>query len=146
MTNEMNCTAARDEMLVADMEELQGEGDTPLALHVRSCDACRAYAGALVHWHESLARGLDALTPPARVLPLRRKPLARWLPLPLAAAAGIALLMVRTRQDEALPNVDAVARLMFREAPLVAPPAGKQAMVIEKKDMTIVWLYNQEKI
>ena len=146
MTNEMNCTVARDEMLGADLAELKGDAGSPLAAHIRTCAACAAYASALVQGHASLARGLDALAPAASVIPLRRNPLIRWLPLPLAAAAVIALVMVQARQDDALPNVDAVARLMFRETPVVAPPAGQQAMVIEKKDMTIVWLYNQESI
>ena len=50
----------------------------------------------------------------------------------------------RTEQDE-LPNVDALARMTFKDSPLVTPPAGKQAVVMERNEMTIVWLYEQEK-
>jgi hypothetical protein len=140
----MNCERAREEMLVADLEELRGEGDTELAMHVGGCLDCRARAATILEAQRGMAAGLATLTPERKAIPLRRKHSAwRWAPLPLAAAAGFALLLVQ-RNQEGLPNMDAVAQMMFREKPLVAPPAGKQAMIIEKDNMTIVWLYNEE--
>lgn len=140
----MNCERARDEMLVADLEELRGESDSELAKHLRSCVECSARAETILHAQSGMAAGLAALTPQTQVMPLRRGHKQwRWVPVPLAAAAVLALLLVQ-RQQEGLPNVDAIAQMMFREKPLVAPPAGKQAMVIEKDNMTIVWLYDEE--
>ena len=140
----MNCERARDEMLVADLEELRGEGDSELAKHLRSCVECRARAETILRAQNDMAAGLTAMKPQTKVLPLRRKHTQwRWVPVPLAAAAVLALLIVQ-QQQEGLPNVDAIAQMMFREKPLVAPPAGKQAMVIEKDNMTIVWIYDEE--
>jgi hypothetical protein len=77
------------------------------------------------------------------VIPIQRKwRKLSWVPLPLAAAAVLALLMIpRLSGDDELPRIDALAQLMFQEKPIASPPPGQQAMVIEKKEMTIVWLY-----
>ena len=146
MTNSMDCAAARDEMLVADLEELRGEGHSALAVHLRSCTECRARATTLLGGHAALERGLAALQPADSTIPRLRIRHWHWLPVPLAAAAGLALLLVGQQADERLPNVDGIARLMFRETPVVAPAAGQQAMVIEKNDLTIVWLYQEERL
>jgi predicted anti-sigma-YlaC factor YlaD len=140
----MNCELAREEMLIADLEELRGEGNSELAMHLRSCADCRAHVERILHAHTAMGTGIAAFTPQSKVVPLRRRHTAwRWAPIPLAAAAVLALLLVQ-QQQEGLPKMDAVVQMMFREAPLVAPPAGKQAMVIEKNNMTIVWLYDEE--
>lgn len=140
----MNCEQAREEMLIAELEELRGEVNSGLALHVSNCADCRARAATMLHGHAAMGTGLATLAPQAKAVQLRRTQTAwRWAPLPLAAAAVLALLFVQ-RRPERVPNMDAVAQMMFREKPLVAPPAGKQAMVMEKDNMTIVWLYNEE--
>jgi predicted anti-sigma-YlaC factor YlaD len=143
----MDCAAAREEMLGADLDELRGSGDTPLAEHLRACAKCRARADVIVAGHALLATSLAGLKPAADnagVTRLHKARGYRWVPLPLAAAAIIALLFVGQQGDEALPNMDAVTRLMFRETPVVSPTTGQQAMVIEKNNMTIVWLYKGE--
>jgi hypothetical protein len=145
----MTCQAAREEMLVAELAELRGTGVTPLTDHLRDCVECRARAAVILRGYGALDAALTALAPNAagtRVLPRgRRRRKYLWLPVPLAAAAALTLLLVR-REAETLPNVDALARLMQPATPLVQPPAGKQTVVIEQNDMTIVWLYNQEKL
>jgi hypothetical protein len=35
--------------------------------------------------------------------------------------------------------------MTFKDTPLVTPPAGKQVVVMERNEMTIVWLYEQER-
>jgi hypothetical protein len=141
----MNCETAREEMLVADMEELRGESETALSMHLRSCVECRAQAETILGAQAGIANALSALRPASKVVPIRsRTKRWVWLPLPLAAAAALALLVISQQGDDTLPNIEAVTRMMFRETPLVAPPAGKQAMVIEKNNMTIVWLYKEE--
>ena len=147
----MNCDVAREEMLVADLHELRGEGDTDLAMHVRTCAQCRRQAEIILGEYDTLRTSLGGLEPhteTAQVTPIRtaRKPRRYlWIPLPLAAAAVLALLLVRGQNDE-LPNMDAVTRMMFQETPVVSPASGQQAMVIEKNNMTIVWLYKGERL
>ena len=136
-------------MLEAELDELRGTGSTPLAKHVASCADCSNYAQKILRSYGAMASGLEQMstqTAAAPVIPMRsrKRNAQKWLPLPLAAAAILALLLVRTEQDE-LPNVDALARMTFKDSPLVTPPAGKQAVVMERNEMTIVWLYEQEK-
>ena len=148
--NEMSCEAVRDAMLEAELEELRGIGGSDVATHIRGCAACRERAQIILRGHDRLAASLDSIrarTPATAVVPIQRK-LRRlsWVPLPLAAAAVLALLMIpRLNDDDELPRMDAIVRLMFQEQPVASPPAGQQAMVIEKKEMTIVWLYSQER-
>lgn len=144
----MNCDVAREEMLVADLHELRGEGDTELATHVRTCAECRKRAEIILGEYDTLRTSLGGLEPrtaTAQVTPIRKPRRYLWIPLPLAAAAVMALLLVRGQNDE-LPNMDAVTRMMFQETPVVSPASGQQAMVIEKNNMTIVWLYKGEKL
>jgi hypothetical protein len=84
--------------------------------------------------------------PDTHVVPLRSKSRKlAWLPLPLAAAAVLALLMIpRIDGEDELPRIDAITAMMFRSQPIASPPPGQQVMVIEKNEMTIVWLYGQE--
>ena len=144
----MNCDVAREEMLVADLHELRGEGDTDLAMHVRSCAECRRRAEIILGEYDTLRAslaGLEPRTATAQVTPIRKARRYLWIPLPLAAAAVLALLLVRGQNDE-LPNIDALTRMMFQETPVVSPAAGQQAMVIEKNNMTIVWLYKGDRL
>ena len=143
----MTCQAAREAMLDAELEELRGTGSSELAEHLRECAACRARADTIVEGYASLdagLRGLQPAQPDARVTPIgRRRRRYAWLPLPLAAAAVLALLLARPA-SEPLPDVHALARRISPERPVVQAPAGKQAVVMMKNEVTIVWLYNQE--
>lgn len=135
--NELNCETARELMLEAEMAELEGQGDTPLARHIAHCDLCRAHARRLLHGHALLDEGLAAIKPRTRS---RSRRWARWTPLPLAAAAVVALLLAR-RPDALVPQSELLLSLMFPEQPVVTPAPGQQAMVLEKNDLTVVWLY-----
>lgn len=135
----IECARIRAEMLEADLPELKGTAGTPLSEHIASCGDCRAVADRLLAAYRELDSGLSALGPRRNVLPLRRR-IARWAPLPLAAAAVLALLLTRPATQE-VKEPTQLAALMFKEEPLVTPPAGKQAMVMEKNDLTVVWLY-----
>lgn len=146
---EMNCTEFREAMLEAELDELRGIGASDVAMHIRECADCRTRADVLRLGHERLAASLATLHPrvaDSNVVPMRRKSRGlSWLPLPLAAAAVLALLMIpRMNGEDELPRIDAIAAMMFRSQPIASPPPGQQAMVIEKNDMTIVWLYGQE--
>jgi hypothetical protein len=95
-----------------------------------------------------MATSLGKLRPssqPIASVRQRRQVGAAWWSAPLAAAAVLALLLSPRASDE-LPNIDALTRLMFRSTPVITPVAGQQAMVLEKNEMTIVWLYQEEKL
>ena len=141
------CESIRDDLLVADLNELRGEGSSTVAGHVRSCAACRELAAGIIADHELLATSLGKLraSTPVTSLPQRRLQRAAWWSVPLAAAAALTLLLVG-QQPEELPNMAPLARLMFRNPPVVTPASGQQAMVLEKNEMTIVWLYPEESL
>ena len=45
----MNCTEAREALLVADLTELRGETGTPLVRHVGTCPDCRRAASLIAN-------------------------------------------------------------------------------------------------
>lgn len=144
MSELMSCEQARDLMLEADLDELRGTGDSPLARHVRNCGECAGFANRILESYGKMDNGLVSIhAAQLDIVPIRKRRSLGWMSAPVAAAAVIALLVI-ARQNDPLPNVNGVARLMFSDAPIVAPRAGQQAMVIQKKEMTIVWLYQQE--
>ena len=139
--SEMKCETAREQMLEAEIAELEGRGDSPLARHVAGCELCRAQAQRLLRGYADLNAGLAALTRRSSMgaqKPSRRW--TRWMPLPLAAAAALALVLTRS-SSTLVPQSELMLSLMFPEQPVVTPPAGKQAMILEKNDLTVVWLY-----
>ena len=54
----MNCTEAREAMLVAELAELRGETETPLATHVAGCADCRRASATDRRRHDA-ARARD---------------------------------------------------------------------------------------
>jgi hypothetical protein len=136
--NELTCERARELMLEAEVEELEGHGDSPLVRHIERCASCRVRARHLLQGYADLDAGLAALAPRKRALRFGRR--ARWLPLPLAAAAVLALLLARRPEAPVQPS-ELLLSMMFPEPPVVTPPPGRQAMVLEKNDLTVVWLY-----
>ncbi len=142
-----NCAELREDLMVAELSELHGDGDSRVAEHIRNCAACRALAAEIIDGHEALAKSLATMRAPvAAVRPISeaRRRAVVWS-VPLAAAAMIALLLVNTESNE-LPNVEPITRLLFRATPLVTPAPGRQALILEKDEMTIVWLYPEEKL
>lgn len=145
----LSCAQARAALLEAELDELRGNGESELGGHLRTCTECRMRAEAILTGYMSLDAALTAMHEAQsgmRVLSRgRRRRTWLWLPVPLAAAAALAWLMLRPN-ERALPDIDALARIMFRAQPRVQPSTGKQAVIIERDDMTIVWLYHQEKL
>ncbi len=54
----MNCHQGSKRILEADLHELEGVGESPLAVHIRGCPKCRAMAQAIVEEHRLLAQGM----------------------------------------------------------------------------------------
>lgn len=144
----MTCNDWLDALLEAEPEELRGEGDSALSRHLGSCPECRAKAELLVRAMGELDQDLAAEAGRAP-LPGRRGPgrlrRAALVALPLAAAAVVALVLLSPfgpgrntpllSPSLAAPVADAV--------PVVTPPAGRDAAVIQtdNPDIVIVWLY-----
>ncbi|HEX6259631.1 MAG TPA: hypothetical protein VFZ51_03180 [Woeseiaceae bacterium] len=138
-----DCTEFREQILIADLDELRGTQESALTVHLRSCTPCSALASRILTGYATIDRGLTvAAHRGSAVTPLRRRRWP-WAAVPLSAAAVLALLLLPPR-DEPPPRVDVIASLLLPEAPVVTPGVGQQAVLFDKSDMTIVWLYNQE--
>ena len=119
------CDDMREQMLEAELAELQGSGESALARHVRVCAACRAVAGVLVA-DTALMRRMAAreIVVPSRaahevaVQASRRVRRHAWRPVPLLAlpvAAAIVVLFVRTAEPPSGSVADSAT-----------PPAGAE--------------------
>jgi len=152
----MKCASAIDLMLEADPQQLAGEGDGGLTLHLGSCESCRVFAGQIVDGQRALARELESLAPrigaddalrlaERKASTIRRRSAIWQIGAPLAAAAGItgiALLgggpdglesLVQARGPEALPGIE------------VQSPPGKDVAVFEvadRPDVVVVWFFD----
>jgi hypothetical protein len=131
----MNCAEAREAMLTADSSELRGEGDTRLAAHVASCDACRRIAAGF---------GADVRRLSTSIARRSARRVALIAAFPVAAA----ILVVATIAGREGP----VRRPTLRtERPArdvsvdVAP--GQRAAVLKSADssITVVWLTGEGK-
>lgn len=143
------CAAARELLLVAEPEELETRSHSPLAAHLRSCDACATIARDILNTQASLADALAALTAPqprapamqhARHVPMLRR--VMFAAAPLAAAA--VLLLMRLQSETGTSG---------RFEPLFVPPpevpsttvvnaaASGDVAVLRTADpnITIVW-------
>lgn len=131
----MNCTEAREAILVAEPHELSDADGTPLSEHLRRCERC----AAMVH---SLALDLAGLSRSVPIRSVRRVRAIAALTLIPVAAAIVGILAVRPgpapRPIAPAPPVNVrTANVVSVE---VAP--GQQATVIKTKDpkVTVVWL------
>jgi hypothetical protein len=132
--SEMQCTSAQGLMLEADIGELRGEGTSELARHIAGCAGCRGHAQRILRGYGDLEQGLATFAQKRA-----RNVRLAWVPIPLAAAALLALLLVN--REAPPPDMRFVTARMFAPQAVVTPPADKQAIVIEKDDLTVVWLY-----
>jgi hypothetical protein len=132
--NKMQCSTAQNLMLEADIGELRGEGTSELAHHIAGCSGCRNHAQRIIRGYGDLEQGLGTFAQKRR-----RNLRHAWIPVPLAAAAVLAFLMMN--REAPLPDMGYVTARMFAQPAVVTPPADKQAIVIEKNDLTVVWLY-----
>jgi len=143
------CETTRALLLEADPVELAGEGDGPLAAHLRTCVDCRAVAGRLLAVERSLAAALGESNSRRGADEAARRAImaahgagwwraARWVPV--AAAAALALVLLR-RDRQVLPPP-----LPIAPAPAaleVTPPPGRTAAVFQTGDpnIVVVWFF-----
>jgi len=150
----MSCEAARERLLEADLAELQGLGDGELARHLRSCARCRAQGRVILDQYAALEHALERQVPaldPAdprwqpRVLP---RPARRWtVMIPLALAAGLAVLVVARRGRPALEPggpPSSVALAVWDNPGLdVQGPPGRTVAVFQtdNPDIVVIWSF-----
>jgi hypothetical protein len=128
----MTCDHALELLLEADLGELDGAGESPLARHVRDCAKCRAVAAQLAMDTRALAvaRGEH---PAARPTGARRA--FRLYPVAFAGALAAALALVVLEVDHTAVDSPAtshpssslvVANPAARVAPPAPPPASRR--------------------
>jgi predicted anti-sigma-YlaC factor YlaD len=149
-----------DRLLVADLDELEGRTDTPLARHLRVCPSCRAAARRIVEDTAILAARLavdaerpdaDALLAAARAADPRAAvglASAGWRLGPrelswlgLAAAAGLAAVLLRPPPTP--PDRSAASDVSAAALPLVEAAPDRDVAVLPTRDpdITVVWFF-----
>ena len=63
----MNCASVLESLLDAELSEIQGDGNSALAEHLRSCARCRRLAGQLLVDTRLLATAMPAVVTSPRV-------------------------------------------------------------------------------
>ncbi|MDH5590389.1 MAG: hypothetical protein OEZ65_14635 [Gemmatimonadota bacterium] len=145
----MSCTEARRLLLEVEPSALRGDGDTPLAIHLRGCRSCSTAAGVILSEGallDAILSGRDAVEEVgARVAsfpPVARNRVRTFVPL---AAAALLAGVVLTRFPGIRPEPEAPSRQIVSPSALalVEVPEGRNAAVIPTSDpdLTIVWIY-----
>ena len=146
----MNCDAARERLLEADLAELRGGGE--LALHLQACEHCRRQAQVIVDQYTALRSALEGQAPrldPADrrwQRPLRRVPAwRRWgVVVPLALAASLAILAVARRNRPGLEPATSMPAVASAGAGLdvQGPPATTVAVFqTDNPDIVVIWSF-----
>jgi len=153
----VNCTEARDRLLEADPAELEGRVESELGRHLGACPDCQALADHVLNAQSVLEAALDGIRPgepvdaallevTARAIAARR--LRRWwAAAPLAAAAGVAGLLLFGYGGSDMPGE------MWQPRPVeaasgvdVEAPPGQDVVVFDIKDrpdVVVVWFFDK---
>jgi hypothetical protein len=138
----MTCADARDAIEIAELSELRGDDDSPLAGHLRECAECRRLADVVL-------RGTSALTLDsarrARTHRTRVRRVTAWSSV-AAAATIVAAVVVDRRQSTALPEPRRSASLPVARQVSLEVARGQQATVLKTSDpkVTVIWLSSGE--
>lgn len=143
----MNCAECQDVMLEADAALLTGIGEEPVAAHLRSCDACRELAAAMlgrVATARSAYSRIEPLSAPRRHANRFMAGRAAWAVASLAAAAAILIVVAGVRST---PKQQLTWRNLEPDTAAasiaVEVPEGKNAIVFDTKNpkVSVVWIY-----
>ena len=150
----MNCEAAREKLLDAELSELRAEGGGELARHLSACPECRERAQRILEQTAQLAAALERVVPPAPPDGLsqramegdggRWRPMRRWaVAVPLALAASLAVMLLR-RPPSSPPPPDRSSRPpALATAPLdVKGPPGVSVAVFQTDNPNIVVIWH----
>jgi anti-sigma factor RsiW len=147
----MTCATARDALLTADPAELAGRTGSELSRHLETCPACRQTAAQLVSALHALAAdlvppadGTDRVAARAALASAaRRRARTRMAGrlVPLAAAAGLASLLLVRRTPPLVPTVTP-APVRIHDVSVTAPP-GRSFAVLHTADpgIVVVWFF-----
>jgi anti-sigma factor RsiW len=145
----MNCRTARSLLLTAELADLEGRGDSDLSQHLRSCAPCRALAEEILRAMGELRHALDVddggVQPARRAIPLaqHRRTRARLLGrlVPLAAAAGLAGLLLVRRGPPAVP-IPLRAPAAIHDVSATAPPGYSLAVLhTDDPNIVVIWFF-----
>jgi anti-sigma factor RsiW len=146
----MNCDAARERLLEADLAQLQGEDDGELARHLRSCERCQKQAQVILDQYTALRSALERQAPRLNPADPRWRPQVapapthRWaVMVPLALAAGLAILVVaRGRQTALKPSAPAPPAASAALGLDVQGPPGRTVAVFQTDNPNIVVIWS----
>ena len=153
---EMNCSDAREALLEADLDQLMGRGEEPLAEHLKGCPRCRAVGQMILEGERGLGEAMMDLVPVPDLDDLMdraererdggqkgirhqlRWSLSRLAPL-AAAAALVALFFGR---EPVLPG-DPVVHLPPAPGLGLEVPEGQDVAVLatSNPDITVLWFF-----
>ena len=153
----MNCAEARDRLLEADPAELEGRVDTELRRHLRACPDCQALADHVLNAQSALEAALDGIRPRAPVDAALEQATARataarrlrkwWAAAPLAAAAGVAGLLLFGSGGSDMPGETWQPRSVETASGVhVEAPLGQDVVVFDIKDrpdVVVVWFFDK---
>lgn len=137
----MNCTEARDALLVVELGELRrADMSSPLAAHLAACAGCRARATSIVNQTANVGSLIAGRSSGARRARSGRR-FAIIASLPIAAA----LFVVATTKMREVPT--AAPRAVDPSRPVVRNVSvdvvrGQQTTVLKTADstVTVIWL------
>jgi hypothetical protein len=142
----MNCTEARDAMLVADLAELRRDdgSDAPLGAHLAVCDPCRSLAQSMVE-QTALIGALLAVRQQNIGRPRTARRVALLASLPIAAAVVVTVTMSVRRSDGVVPRVSSHPLPPARTVSIDVA-RGQRAAVLKTADpsVTVIWLSSGE--
>jgi anti-sigma factor RsiW len=145
----MNCAAARDMMLEADLAELEGTIESELSRHVRDCAQCAAAARHILAAERELRHALSNAAPRlaadhAIQRATRRPPPYRraWPAIALAAAATLAALLLG-RPEPIGPGLPSTPPPRVGSGLAVEAPPGRSVAVFhtDNPNIVVIWFY-----
>jgi ferric-dicitrate binding protein FerR (iron transport regulator) len=150
----MKCDTAHELMLTAEVADLEGRRDGPLAEHLRACARCRTAAARLLAAHREMSDVLAAARPPrlpadAAQLAVRtaerHRVAARRLrrALPVAAAALLAGLLLVPQPPQPPGSTSTEPAPVPARFSVTAPP-GRSVAVLQQSDTSsviVVWFF-----
>jgi hypothetical protein len=138
----MTCTEARDAITVANLSELRGSGDAPLAEHLRHCAECRRLADVVLRGTSMLSLGNVRR---ARIHRSRARRVTAWSSV-AAAATIVAAVVVDRREPAVRPQPTRSASLPVARQVSLEVARGQHATVLKTSDpkVTVIWLSSGE--